>query len=66
MIIGIDTYHEKNKQLSSVVGFVASMDKAYTQWYSVAGIQKSSQEEIMSTIQMAFHTVLNQFKLVSF
>lgn len=42
------------------------MDKAFTQWYSIAGIQKSTQEEVMSTIQLAFYTVLNKYKEVSF
>jgi len=65
MIVGIDVYHEKGKQLSSVVGFVASMDKTFTQWYSVAGMQKSTHQELMKSIQTAFHKVLHQYKSVS-
>lgn len=66
MIVGIDVYHEKGKQLSSVVGFVASMDKTFTQWYSVAGMQKSTHQELMKSVQEAFHKVVHQFKIVSY
>jgi len=66
MIIGIDVYHEKGKQLSSVVGFVASMDKTFTEWYSVAGMQKSTHQELIRSIQEAFHKVIFKFKEVSF
>lgn len=66
MIIGIDVYHEKGKQLSSVVGFVASMDKTFTEWYSVAGMQKSTHQELMKSIEDSFHRVVHQFKAVRF
>lgn len=65
MIVGIDVYHEKGKQLSSVIGFVASMDKTFTEWYSVAGMQKSSHQELLKSIQDAFHKVVGVFKTVS-
>lgn len=65
MVIGIDTYHEKGNQMSSVVGFVASMNRTFTEWYSVAEIQKSTYQELMISMQNAFHKVANQFKLVS-
>lgn len=66
MIVGIDVYHEKGKQLSSVVGFVASMDKTFTQWHSVAGIQKNTHQELMRCIQDAFHKVVRQFQMVNY
>lgn len=66
MIVGIDVYHEKGKQMSSVVGFVASMDKTFTQWHSVAGMQKSTHQELMKSVQEAFHKVVHQFKIVCF
>lgn len=62
MIVGIDVYHEKGKQMSSVVGFVASMDKTFTEWYSVAAMQRSTHQELMKSVQDAFHKVVNQFK----
>jgi hypothetical protein len=65
MIVGIDVYHEKSKQMSSVVGFVASMDRTFTEWYSVAGMQKSTHQELMKCIQEAFHKVVVQFKKVN-
>lgn len=66
MIVGIDVYHEKGKQMSSVVGFVASMDKTFTEWYSVAAMQRSTHQELMKSVQDAFHKVIIQFKAVSF
>jgi len=66
MIVGIDVYHEKDKQMSSVVGFVASMDKTFTEWYSVAAMQRSTHQELMKSMQDAFHKVVTQFKAVSF
>jgi len=66
MIVGIDVYHEKGKQMSSVVGFVASMDKTFTEWYSVAAMQRSTHQELIKSMQDAFHKVLMQFKAVSF
>ncbi|XP_015367176.1 PREDICTED: protein argonaute-3-like [Diuraphis noxia] len=62
MIVGIDVYHEKGKQMSSVVGFVASMDKTFTEWYSVAAMQRSTHQELMKSVQDAFHKVVIQFK----
>ncbi|KAL4105103.1 hypothetical protein QTP88_020376 [Uroleucon formosanum] len=62
MIVGIDVYHEKGKQMSSVVGFVASMDKTFTEWYSVAAMQRSTHQELMKSVQDAFHKVIIQFK----
>lgn len=66
MIIGIDVYHEKGKQFSSVVGIVASMDKTFTQWYSVARIQKSTHQELIQCMQDSYDKLLNQFNKVSF
>lgn len=66
MIIGIDIYHQKGKQMNSVVGFIASMDKAFTEWYSVAALQKSTHQELMKSMQDAFHKVLHNYKLVSY
>lgn len=44
MIIGIDTFHEKNKQ--SVSAVVASINNTFTRWYSKATIQ-TKQEELL-------------------
>jgi len=66
MIVGIDVYHEKGKQMSSVVGFVASMDKTFTEWYSVAAMQRSTHQELMKSVQDAFHKVVVKFKAVRF
>jgi len=66
MIVGIDTFHEKYKQGASVIGFVASMDKTFTEWYSVAEVQKSTYQEKSSTNQFIFYKILNKFFEVGF
>lgn len=44
MVIGIDTYHDSAKKGRSVVGFVASMNKSLTRYYSRATFQEPNQE----------------------
>lgn len=66
MIIGIDTYHEKNKCLPSVVGFVASMDKTFTNWFSLATIQKNTYEEMLSSFQTTINKALTKYNEVCF
>lgn len=64
MIVGIDVYHENTKQYNSVVGFVASTDKTFTQWCSVSIIQKNSQQEMLDCLPNCFNKVLNKYKEV--
>ncbi|XP_050528913.1 protein argonaute-3-like [Daktulosphaira vitifoliae] len=63
MIVGIDVYHEKGKQVSSVVGFIASLDKHFTQWTSVATMQKCTHQELVKPIQDSFRKVLQRWKM---
>lgn len=57
MIIGIDTYHEKNKQ--SVSAMVASINSTFTKWYSRATIQ-AKQEELAHGLH---HSLLNALQV---
>lgn len=66
MIVGIDVYHEKNKQVSSIVGIVASLDKTFTQWCSVVKKQPSTHQELLASIQISFHELLKKYQQVSF
>jgi len=66
MIIGIDVYHDKFKLFTSIVGFVASMDKTFTEWYSIAEMQKNTNQEIFETIHISMHKALNKFNEVGF
>lgn len=66
MIVGIDVYHEKGKQLSSVVGIVASMNKTFTDWCAFATIQRSTHQELIKSMHSIFHKAANTFKIVSF
>lgn len=66
MIVGIDVYHEKHKQVPSIVGLVASLDKTFTQWCSVVKKQHNTHQEIMGSVQISFHELLRKYKEVSF
>lgn len=66
MIIGIDVYHEKSCNAASYVGFVASLDKTFTKWISVATSQQNTHLEIISSLQMTMHKALNKYKEVGF
>ncbi|XP_016660256.1 piwi-like protein 2 [Acyrthosiphon pisum] len=60
MIVGIDVYREEGKQ-TSVVGFVATMNETFTEWYSASAMQKSTHRELMKSMKDAFKLVM-QFK----
>lgn len=66
MIVGIDVYHEKGKQLNSVVGIVASVDKTFTEWYTLAAMQKSTHQELVKSMQDSFHKAANYYRIVGF
>ena len=44
MVVGIDTYHDSAKKGTSVAGFVASMNRSLTKYYSRCHFQASNQE----------------------
>ncbi|XP_067857698.1 piwi-like protein 2 [Heptranchias perlo] len=46
MVIGMDVYHDPVRGKQSVVGFVASLNKAMTKWYSKVVFQMPNQEII--------------------
>ena len=46
MVVGIDTYHDSAKKGRSVAGYVASMNKSLTRYYSRVAFQHNSQELI--------------------
>lgn len=44
MVVGIDTYHDSAKKARSAVGFIASMNKNLTRYYSRVTFQETHQE----------------------
>ena len=46
MICGIDVYHDPSSRGNSVAGFVASLNRLATRWYSKAIMQQAHQEVI--------------------
>ena len=44
MVVGIDTYHDSAKKGRSVAGYVASMNKNLTCYYSRVAFQHNHQE----------------------
>ena len=61
MICGTDTYHNPNKKENSVAAFVASLNGAYTKWYSKATIQ-SNREELLHGLTLSMENALNAYK----
>ncbi|KAK2582643.1 hypothetical protein KPH14_004922 [Odynerus spinipes] len=63
MVCGIDVYHPGVGQgrRGSVAGFVASMDKFLTSWYSKICLQGSHQE-LVDLLQICFVASINAYK----
>lgn len=67
MIVGIDTYHDSSQRGRSVGGFVASLNRRYTRWYSNVTFQQSGVELIdglkrcMRGALMKYHDVNRVF-----
>lgn len=61
MICGTDVYHSPNKTANSVAAFVASLDGAYTKWYSKATIQ-SNREELLHGLVVSMENALKAYK----
>lgn len=65
MVCGIDVYHPGLEvgRRGSVAGFVASMDKLLTSWYSKICLQGAHQE-IIDLLQICLISAINAFKKV--
>lgn len=61
MIIGIDSFHDSNKQANSVSAFVASIDSKFTHWYSQAGVQ-AKKEEFVNSLVIALNNALKAYE----
>ncbi|XP_066589272.1 piwi-like protein Ago3 [Prorops nasuta] len=63
MICGIDVFHGGQGQgpRGSIAGFVASMDKLLTKWYSKICIQGKNQE-IVDLLQICFVSAINAYR----
>lgn len=60
MVIGIDVYHDASRGGRSVGGFVASMNKSLTRWYSRVCFQSPGQE-LIDGLKMALTASLKKF-----
>ena len=63
MVVGIDVYHDAARGGRSVGGFVASMNKNLTRWYSRVCFQSPGQE-LIDGLKMALTASLKQFHKV--
>lgn len=61
MICGTDTYHNPNKKEHSVGAFIASLNGAYTKWYSKATIQ-ANREELLHGLTVSMENALRVYK----
>ena len=46
MVVGVDCYHDSSQKGRSVCGFVASLNKSFTRYYSKTSFQTTSSELI--------------------
>jgi len=56
MVVGIDTYHDSSKKGRSVGGFVASLNKTFTRYYSET-IFQSSMQELIDGLKLAMNSM---------
>ncbi|XP_067125118.1 piwi-like protein 1 [Centruroides vittatus] len=62
MVIGFDTYHDSSRKGHSVGGFVASLNKSLTRWYSqVSFHQTGGWQEMSDTMSIHMTRALQQF-----
>ena len=61
MVIGIDVYHEKGNR--SVAGFVASMNRSLTRWFSKVVFQ-TQREELVTGLSMCMEQALKSYHKV--
>ncbi|GAB5570240.1 piwi-like protein 2 isoform X1 [Prionailurus iriomotensis] len=60
MVIGMDVYHDPNRGMRSVVGFVASINLTLTKWYSRVVFQMPHQE-IVDSLKLCLVGSLKKF-----
>ncbi|RZF43381.1 hypothetical protein LSTR_LSTR001642 [Laodelphax striatellus] len=60
MICGLDSYHDPSRRGCSWVGFIASVNKEVTRWYSQV-LQQAPGQELVDVLQPALSTALNAF-----
>ena len=60
MVCGIDVYHDPSRKSPSVGGFVASMNKTCTRWYSRVAHQMSGQE-LVDSLKLTFVAALRKY-----
>ena len=67
MICGVDVYHAGVGKVThgSVAGFVASMDKNLTSWYSKICIQARNQE-LVDLLKICFISAIKAYQQVLF
>ena len=61
MVIGIDVYHERGNR--SVAGFVASMNRSLTRWFSRAVFQ-TQREELVTGLGECMNQALSNYHKV--
>ncbi|XP_022189829.2 piwi-like protein Ago3 [Nilaparvata lugens] len=60
MICGLDSYHDPSRRGASWVGFIASINREVTRWYSQV-VQQGVGQEFVDVLQPALIAALNAF-----
>ena len=64
MVCGIDVFHDVAKERRSIGGFVASLNKSCTRWYSRVSYQMPGQE-LIDCLKVCFTAALRKYHEVS-
>jgi aubergine-like protein len=64
MVIGVDIYHDSAGKKQSICGFVASMNRNCTRWFSRCRVQPVSQE-LVDGLKICLVSALTKFHEVS-
>lgn len=64
MVIGVDIYHDAAGKKQSICGFVASMNRTCTRWYSKCMLQPVGQE-LVDLLKICFTSALQKYHQVS-
>lgn len=61
MFVGVDVYHDPNRQGKSCIAVVASVNALCSKWFSKVAFQSTS-EEVAHTLQSSLLSAMNKFK----
>mmetsp|Transcript_8287 Transcript_8287/g.8161 ORF Transcript_8287/g.8161 Transcript_8287/m.8161 type:complete len:110 (+) Transcript_8287:1557-1886(+) len=62
MVIGIDVFHDTVSKAQSILGFVASLNEEFTQYFNTIKKQDHIGQEIAGSVSVCFNEAINSYK----